>query len=311
MLKKITLLLMATLFAVLPVLAQTEEETAKAEEIVEVVKETPSLVEIVFILDRSGSMSGLEKDTIGGFNEFVKLQAAEGPTRLTTILFDDRYEVLHNGVDATDVQLTSKEYFVRGLTAMNDAIGKSIKDVEQRLRNTPKEEQPGKVIFVITTDGYENASKEYTQAKISELISKKQEEDKWEFLFFGANIDVKKVSKQLSIKSEYSFRYDATCSGTADMLMLVNTNVMNIRNGVIMDAPEGELIDLDDSDNTVLPTNLVNYNFNNTTNHGTLNTTNLINNSNVNVINMQNVVTNIEAEEDQEEEEKVGTICYF
>jgi len=240
MLKKITLLLMATLFAFLPVLAQTEEETQKTEEVVEVVKEAPSLVEIVFILDRSGSMSGLEKDTIGGYNEFIKLQAAEGPTRLTTILFDSQYEVLHNGVDATNVELTNKEYFVRGMTAMLDAIGKSINDVEQRLSRLSEEEQPGKVIFVITTDGYENASKEYTYAMVSELIKKKQEVDNWEFLFFGANIDASKIGGQLNISADYTFSYDATNDGTVDMFRSANSNVINIRNNNANVSPENQ-----------------------------------------------------------------------
>jgi len=246
MLKKIILLLMATLFAFIPVIAQTEEDVYKSEEVL-VVDETPSLVEIVFILDRSGSMGGLEKDTIGGYNEFVKLQAAEGPTRLTTILFDTNYEVLHDGVDAADIQLTNKEYFVRGSTAMLDAIGKSINTVENRLRNTPEEELPGKVIFVITTDGMENSSKEYTYAMVSELIKKKQEEDKWEFLFFGANIDASKVGRQLSISPDYTFNYEATNDGTLGMFRYANINVINMRNGVML-SPENNELEEDESD---------------------------------------------------------------
>ena len=241
MLKKIILLLMATLFSFIPVMAQTEGDVYKTEEVFSVVDETPSLVEIVFILDRSGSMGGLEKDTIGGYNEFVKLQAAEGPTRLTTILFDTNYEVLHDGVDAADIQLTSKEYFVRGSTAMLDAIGKSINTVENRLRNTSEEELPSKVIFVITTDGMENSSREYTYAMVSELIKKKQEEDKWEFLFFGANIDASKVGRQLSISSDYTFNYTATNDGTLDMFRSANTNVINMRNGVVVSPEDNEL----------------------------------------------------------------------
>jgi len=113
-----------------------------------------NLTEIVFILDRSGSMSGLENDTIGGFNGFVKNQAEAGQTSLTTVLFDDRYEILHNGITAGDVVLTGNEYYTRGSTALLDAVGKTINDVGRRLHNTPEALRPGKVIFVITTDGH-------------------------------------------------------------------------------------------------------------------------------------------------------------
>jgi len=112
-----------------------------------------NLTEIVFILDRSGSMGGLENDTIGGFNGFVKKQAEAGQTSLTTILFDDKYEILHNGIDAGNVVLTEDDYFTRGSTALLDAIGKTINDVGKRLNETQETKRPGKVIFVITTDG--------------------------------------------------------------------------------------------------------------------------------------------------------------
>jgi uncharacterized protein YegL len=119
--------------------------------------------EIIFLLDRSGSMGGLEKDTIGGFNALVKKQCQlEGETVLTTVLFDHQYELLWNGVDAREVWLTEKDYFVRGSTALLDAIGKTIMDVSYRLSNTLPERRPNNVLFVITTDGFENASWHYS-----------------------------------------------------------------------------------------------------------------------------------------------------
>lgn len=125
-----------------------------------------NLTEIVFLLDRSGSMSGLEKDTIGGFNSFIERQCQEeGEVKLTTVLFDDNVEVLWDGVDAKRVSLTRNEYFVRGCTALLDAIGKTILDVGIRLSNTPEGERPRNIIFVITTDGMENSSQEFTYEK--------------------------------------------------------------------------------------------------------------------------------------------------
>lgn len=122
-----------------------------------------NLTEIVVLLDRSGSMGGLESDTIGGFNAFIEKQSQlEGDTIITVVLFDDRYEILWNGVNANKIKLTEKDYFVRGCTALLDAVGKTIIDVGYRLSQTDEEGRPGKVIFVITTDGLENASREFS-----------------------------------------------------------------------------------------------------------------------------------------------------
>ena len=134
------------------------------------------LTEIIFIVDRSGSMGGLENDTIGGFNAFVEKQRQMGgKTTITTVLFDDRYELLWSGVDAAKVRLTENEYFVRGSTALLDAVGKTILDVGYRLSGTREEDRPAKVIFVITTDGMENASREFTYKKVRELIRHQRE----------------------------------------------------------------------------------------------------------------------------------------
>jgi hypothetical protein len=135
-----------------------------------------NLTEITFLLDRSGSMGGLESDTIGGFNAFLERQSQlEGETIVTTVLFDDQYEILWNGVKANEVKLTDKDYYVRGCTALLDAVGKTILDVGHRLSTTNEEERPGRVIFVITTDGLENASREFTYEKVKGLIKHQQD----------------------------------------------------------------------------------------------------------------------------------------
>ncbi|MGA9227489.1 MAG: VWA domain-containing protein, partial [Mesobacillus sp.] len=173
-----------------------------------------NLTEIIFLLDRSGSMAGLESDTVGGFNAFVKKQSElEGETILTAVLFDDEYEVLWNGIDAREVKLTEKEYFVRGTTAMLDAVGKSIIDVGYRLSKTSEDRRPSKVIFVITTDGMENASREFTYEKVKELIRHQQEKYRWEFIFMGANIDAAKEADSLGIDIENSYNFEASHKG--------------------------------------------------------------------------------------------------
>lgn len=193
-------------------------------------KESIKSTEIIFLLDRSGSMGGLETDTIGGFNGFVKKQSEMGPTKITTILFDDRYEVLHNGVNAKNVVLTKEEYYTRGSTSLLDAIGKTINDVNARLEKTAKDEQPQQIIFVITTDGYENSSKEFTYAKISEMIKLQQEKHHWEFIFMGANIDVATESAKLNIPSANAFSYEASEEGTSRMFKEANSIVNDTRN---------------------------------------------------------------------------------
>jgi hypothetical protein len=189
-----------------------------------------NLTEIVFILDRSGSMAGLENDTIGGFNGFIKKQAEVGQTSLTTVLFDDRYEILHNGIDAGKVVLTSDEYFTRGSTALLDAIGKTINDVGKRLDETPEASRPGKVIFVITTDGLENASREFRYDEVKKMITHQTEKYNWEFIFMGANIDVAKEGNKLGIKADRSFGFAASTAGINSMYTQVKCLCETIRN---------------------------------------------------------------------------------
>lgn len=173
-----------------------------------------NLTELVFILDRSGSMSGLEDDTIGGFNSLIKKQKTEkGEARVTTILFDDEVEILHDMVDIKKIKpLNSKQYFVRGCTALLDAIGKTINRIEGEHRKHA-ESAPEKVLFIITTDGMENSSKEYDYKKIKNLVEKHQKAG-WEFLFFGANIDAIKTAGDFGIKASRAVNYKSDKRGT-------------------------------------------------------------------------------------------------
>lgn len=189
------------------------------------------ITEIVFLLDRSGSMSGLERDTIGGFNSFIKRQVErKGKTLLTTVLFDDQYEILWNGVAAEQAHLTSEDYYVRGTTALLDAVGKTILDVGYRLSRTEENDRPGKVIFVITTDGMENASSEFTHEKVKNLIEHQQEKYNWDFIFMGANIDVIAEAKNLGIKEEDAFRFEATDEGVENLYAIMSEEIIQRRN---------------------------------------------------------------------------------
>ena len=173
------------------------------------------LTELVFIIDRSGSMAGLESDTIGGFNTMLKeQQAVEGEAVVTTVLFDDRYELLHDRVDIRAVApLTEKDYTVRGSTALLDALGKTIKKI--RKVHKQADEVPEKVMFVIITDGHENASREYTAERIKARIERQKEKKGWEFLFIGANMDAIEEAAKLGISKDWALNYQADAKGTA------------------------------------------------------------------------------------------------
>ena len=176
-----------------------------------------NLTELVFILDRSGSMGGLESDTIGGFNSMlVKQQAEPGECRITTVLFDDTYEVLHDRIDIKAVsKITGNEYFVRGCTALLDAIGKTIKKINKVQKNTAEEYRAGKVLFVITTDGMENASHEYTFDKVKTMVEKQKKKHNWEFIFLGANIDAIDVASRVGIEKNRASNFHNDSAGVA------------------------------------------------------------------------------------------------
>lgn len=174
------------------------------------------LTELVFILDRSGSMNGLESDTIGGFNGMLTKQKAEGEkVNVTTVLFDDEVEIIHDRFPIDIIEpLTDKEYYVRGCTALLDAVGESIKKIENVQKHLPEAHKAGKVIFVITTDGLENSSVEYNHNDIKRMIEAKKECG-WEFLFLGANIDAGKEAEKIGIARERAVTYKNDHKGVA------------------------------------------------------------------------------------------------
>lgn len=190
-----------------------------------------NLTEIVFILDRSGSMAPLEADTIGGFNSFVEKQKLlDGEARMTTILFDDTRTILHNAVDIKELPpLTNKEYYARGTTALYDAVGEAIDNVGKRLSSTPEEERPSKVIFCITTDGYENASRYYSREKIKEMIQHQTDKYSWEFVFLGANIDAEEVGESMGFAPQCAVNYTATATGTKSVYASLDAAVSSVR----------------------------------------------------------------------------------
>ena len=149
------------------------------------------LTEIVFILDRSGSMSGLEADTIGGFNSLItKQKKEEGEAIVSTVLFDDECQVLHDRKKLEQIEpLTDKDYYVRGCTALLDAVGGAIHHVGNVHKYAREEDRPEKTLFIITTDGQENSSRRYTYEKVKHMVERQKEKFGWEFLFLGANID--------------------------------------------------------------------------------------------------------------------------
>lgn len=175
-----------------------------------------NLTELVFILDKSGSMAGLESDTIGGFNSMLQKQKElPGECRITTVLFDSRYELLHDRIDIRAVRpITEKEYFVGGCTALMDAIGRTIHKIAAAQKNTAEEYRAEKVMFVIITDGAENSSREYSSDRVKEMIQKEKTRYGWEFVFLGANIDAVETAGRFGIEADRAVDYVADSAGT-------------------------------------------------------------------------------------------------
>lgn len=190
-----------------------------------------NLTEIVFILDRSGSMSGLESDTIGGFNSMIaKQQKEEGEAIVSTVLFDDETDVIHDRVAIGEVKkLTEEDYYVRGCTALLDAVGGAIHHIGNVHKYAREEDRPAKTLFVITTDGLENASRHYSFNDVKKLIKRQQEKYNWEFLFLGANIDAIEVAGNMGISRDRAANYNCDEVGTTLNYQVLEAAVTRVR----------------------------------------------------------------------------------
>ena len=189
-----------------------------------------NLTELVFILDRSGSMQGLEKDTIGGFNSLIEKQKKiEGDALISTVLFANKSKVIHDRVDVKDVKpMTENNYITGGCTALLDAIGNAIHHISNIHKYARKEDVPEHTLFVITTDGMENASRTYTYPKVKKLIENQKEKHGWEFMFLGANIDAVNVASYMGIDGSRAVNFNCDSEGTE-----LNYEVLNDAIGVL------------------------------------------------------------------------------
>lgn len=205
------------------------------------------LTEMVFILDRSGSMGGLEDDTIGGFNGLIEQQRkVAGEAVVSTVLFDDRFEVLHDRIAIQRIPpMTRYQYFVRGTTALFDAVGRSIRKIGDVQKRTPEEARAEKVVFVITTDGMENASREYTGADVKALISRQKERFGWEFIFLGANVDAVAEAARFGIGADRAANYHADAQGTKKNFEGIHRAVSELRTEACISADWKDEIDAD------------------------------------------------------------------
>lgn len=189
------------------------------------------LTEMVFILDRSGSMAGLEADTIGGYNSMLEKQKAlEGEALVSTVLFDHESTVICDRSPLSEVtEMTEEEYYVRGCTALLDAVGGAIHHIGNVHKYARDEDRPEKTVFVITTDGMENASKTYTYGRVQEMIKRQTEKYGWEFLFLGANIDAKAEAGRLGIRERRAVKYQNDKKGTALNYKVVGEAIAELR----------------------------------------------------------------------------------
>lgn len=198
------------------------------------------VTELVFILDRSGSMSGLERDTIGGFNSMLAKQRREpGEAYISTVLFDNVSEVIHDRISISDVSdLTEKEYFVRGCTALLDAVGGAIHHIGNIHKYARKEDVPERTLFIITTDGMENASRRYTYEKVRSMIERQRKRYGWEFLFLGANIDAAAEAGRFGIAPSMAADYNCDEEGTALNYEVITEAITSVRAGGVLDGSE-------------------------------------------------------------------------
>lgn len=206
-----------------------------------------NVTELVFILDRSGSMHGLEADTIGGFNAMINKQKKEdGDCFVSTVLFDDESRVLHDRVALSDIRpMTERDYTVGGCTALIDAIGGAIHHIGNIHKYARREDVPTHTVFVITTDGLENASHRYTSDKVKEMIERQKAKYGWEFLFIGANIDAVETAAHFGIDKDRAVNYHADAKGTHMLYNAVCAAVANVRTGAPLSQSWREDIDAD------------------------------------------------------------------
>ena len=206
-----------------------------------------NLTELVFILDRSGSMAGLEADTIGGFNAMIEKQRGEpGEALISTVLFDNETEIIHDRISLYKVSaLTEKEYYVRGCTALLDAVGGAIHHIGNVQKYAREEDRPEKTLFVITTDGMENASRRYTYDKVKSMIERQRETYGWEFLFLGANIDAAREAARFGIRADCAADYYADSMGTEAVYESVCEAVCQVRRCAPLAADWKQRIDAD------------------------------------------------------------------
>ena len=206
-----------------------------------------NLTELVFILDRSGSMAGLEADTIGGFNAMIEKQRKEpGEAVISTVLFDNETEVIHDRIHLDRVpRLAEKEYYVRGCTALLDAVGGAIHHIGNVHKYAREEDRPEKTLFVITTDGLENASRRYTYDKVKTMIERQREKYGWEFLFLGANIDAAREAARFGIRADCAADYHADSMGTEAVYESVCEAVCQVRRAAPLKASWKQRIDAD------------------------------------------------------------------
>ena len=190
-----------------------------------------NVTELVFILDRSGSMSGLEKDTIGGFNAMIEKQKKlDGKCYVSTVLFDNVSEVVHDRNDLESIKLmTEDDYYVKGCTALLDAIGGEIRHIGNIHKYARPEDVPAHTMFVITTDGMENASHNFTSDEVKKMIERQKEKYGWEFIFVAANIDAVETAKSFGISEDRAVNYHADKQGTACVYSAVSDAVTHVR----------------------------------------------------------------------------------
>ena len=206
-----------------------------------------NLTEIVFILDRSGSMSGLEADTIGGFNAMIAKQKKEpGEALISTVLFDDESVVIHDRVPVQNIApMTERDYYVRGCTALLDAIGGAIHHIGNVHKYARTEDVPEHTLFVITTDGMENASRRYNYEAVRRMIERQKEKYGWEFLFLGANIDAAKEAARFGIDADRAVNYKCDEEGTALNYEVISAAVCSVRSAQPLSADWKRRIDED------------------------------------------------------------------